>query len=298
MRKFLTLVTIVAFILRGMAAMAQESKITIGTIVHNLDDVDARFKELKDAGFSSCEIGFGPQKCTPDAAKKIQKASKKYGIRLTTLVGVPGYCEWNFRGGPSTIGLVPEKDRDAKVAEYHQMIDFCVAAGIPAMHSHFGFIPIDPSSEQYKSFIEVMKQLCEYAKERNIMVYFETGQETPITLIRAIKDIGTGNCFINCDLANLLLYGNANSLDAVKLFGPLIKEFHAKDGHYPDPENPYDLGREAPIPEGDVDFPGVIKELKRVGFTGALTIEYELSSSSMDYLVKTRKYLQSLIDAE
>ena len=96
------------------------------------------------------------------------------------------------------------------------MIDFCAMAEIPAMHSHFGFIPEDPSSEQYKDFIKVMQDLANYAKQRGVMIYFETGQETPTTLIRAIKDIATGNVFINCDLANLLMYGKANSLDAVQ----------------------------------------------------------------------------------
>lgn len=95
------------------------------------------------------------------------------------------------------------------------------------MHSHFGFIPEDPSSEQYKTFISVMKQLASYAKERGVMIYFETGQETPTTLIRALKDIGTGNVFINCDVANLLLYGKANPTDAIRLFGPLVKDIHA-----------------------------------------------------------------------
>ena len=176
------------------------------------------------------------------------------------------------------------------------MIDFCAMADIPAMHSHFGFIPEDPSSEQYKDFIKVMQELANYAKERKVMIYFETGQETPTTLIRAIKDIGTGNVFINCDLANLLMYGKANSLDAVKLFGSLIKEFHAKDGKYPDPDNPYELGAEVPIPTGEVDFPAVIAELKKQGFKGAVTIECELNGSRHDYVIKTRKYLQELLD--
>lgn len=128
------------------------------------------------------------------------------------------------------------------------------------------------------------------------MIYFETGQETPTTLIRAIQDIGTGNLFINCDLANLLMYGKSNSLDAVKMFGSLIKEFHAKDGKYPDPKNPYELGAEVPIPTGDVNFPAVIAELKKQGFQGAVTIECELNGSRHDYVVKTRQYLQELLD--
>ena len=232
-----------------------------------------------------------------DFIEKVKAASKKHNIKVTTVVGVPGsHCVWNFRQGPATIGLVPKEERAEKIKVYHEMIDFCAMAEIPAMHSHFGFIPEDPSSEQYKDFIKVMQDLANYAKQRGVMIYFETGQETPTTLIRAIKDIATGNVFINCDLANLLMYGKANSLDAVKQFGSLIKEFHAKDGRYPDPNNPYELGAEVPIPTGEVNFPAVIAELKKQGFQGALTIECELNGARHDYVIKTREYLQGLLD--
>ncbi len=272
-------------------------KITIGVIQYDLSNIDKSFKDLHDQGFGSCEINYKKNALTKDFAEQVKMASKKHNIRVTTLVGVPGSKSvWNFRQGPATIGLVPVEERTEKIKVYHEMIDFCAMADIPAMHSHFGFIPEDPSSEQYKDFIKVMQDLANYAKERKVMIYFETGQETPTTLIRAIKDIGTGNVFINCDLANLLMYGKANSLDAVKLFGPLIKEFHAKDGKYPDPNNPYELGAEVPIPTGEVDFPAVIAELKKQGFKGAVTIECELNGSRHDYVIKTRKYLQELLD--
>lgn len=287
---------VVAFLLAGFSVHG-ENKITIGVIQYDLSDIDKSFKDLHDQGFGSCEINYKRNTFTKDFAEKVKAASKKYDIKVTTVVGVPGsHNAWNFRQGPATIGLVPTEERDEKIKVYHEMIDFCAMAEIPAMHSHFGFIPEDPSSEQYKDFIRVMQDLANYAKERNILIYFETGQETPTTLIRAIRDIGTGNVFINCDLANLLMYGKANSLDAVKQFGSLIKEFHAKDGKYPDPNNPYELGEEVPIPTGQVDFPAVIAELKKQGFQGALTIECELNGTMHDYVINTRKYLQSLLD--
>lgn len=283
------------FMLSG--AIQARQKITIGTIVYDLEDIDKSFKQLHDNGFTSCEINFSRSKCTPELAGQIRTASAKYNIPVTTVVGVPGSnSRWNFTEGPSTIGLVPAEERDEKVQEYHEMIEFCVQCGCPAMHSHFGFIPEDCASRQYKDFVKVMRDLGNYAKKRGIMIYFETGQETPITLIRAIKDIGTGNLFINCDLANLLMYGKSNSLDAVRLFGPLVKEFHAKDGRYPDPEDPYHLGSEVPIPTGDVDFPAVMAELKKNGFSGGVTIECELSGDNVEYLVRTRQYLQDLFD--
>lgn len=270
-----------------------QDKITIGVIQYDHSDIDKSFKELHELGFGSCQLNY---KNTVDKAfaDKVKAASKKHQIKVTTLVGVPGHCVWNFRQGPATIGLVPKEGREEKLETYKKMIDFCVMADIPAMHSHFGFIPEDPSSEQYKDFIRVMKGLANYAKERNIMIYFETGQETPTTLIRAIHDIGTGNVFINCDLANLIMYGKANALDAVKMFGSLIKEFHAKDGKYP--TDPYELGAEVNIPEGEVNFPAVIAELKKQNYHGSLTIECELNGSQRDYIIKTRKYLQGLLD--
>lgn len=288
---------LVAALLFACATVQAGNKITIGVIQYDLSDIDKSFKDLHEQGFGSCEINYKKNTLNEAFAEKVKEASKKHDIKVTTLVGVPGSkSEWNFRRGPATIGLVPEEERAEKIKVYHEMIDFCAMADIPAMHSHFGFIPEDPSSEQYTSFIKVMQDLANYAKERNIMIYFETGQETPTTLIRAIKDIGTRNVFINCDLANLLMYGKANSLDAVKQFGSLIKEFHAKDGKYPDPNNPYELGAEVPIPTGEVDFPAVIAELKKQGFQGAVTIECELNGSRHDYVVKTRKYLQELLD--
>ena len=235
--------------LASVSAFAQE-KITIGVIQYDLTDIDKSFKDLHEQGFGSCELNYRSNTLTKAFAEQVKAASKKYDIKVTTVVGVPGHSVWNFRQGPATIGLVPK----------------------------------------------VMQDLAAYAKERNVMIYFETGQETPTTLIRAIKDIGTGNVFINCDLANLLMYGKANSLDAVKQFGSLIKEFHAKDGKYPDPNNPYELGAEVPIPTGEVNFPAVISELKKQGFQGAVTIECELNGTRHDYVLKTREYLKGLLD--
>lgn len=288
--KLSILLLVALFTFSGLRA---QEKITVGVMQHDISDIDKSFKELHDLGFGSCQINY--QKGMDKAfAEKMKAASKKHQIKVTTVVAVPGHCVWNFRQGPATIGLVPKEGREEKIRAYHEMIDFCAMADVPAMHSHFGFIPEDPSSEQYKDFIRVMKDLANYAKERNILIYFETGQETPTTLVRAIHDIGTGNVFINCDLANLIMYGKANALDAVKIFGSLIKEFHAKDGRYP--TDPYELGAEVSIPEGEVNFPAVIAELKKQNFQGSLTIERELGGNQREYIIKTRKYLQSLLD--
>ena len=160
--KFSLLIFALLFMCSGM--MAQD-KITIGVIQYDLSDIDKSFKDLHDQGFGSCELNYRKNAFTKEFAEKVKAASKKHNIKVTTVVGVPGSKnQWNFRQGPATIGLVPKEERAEKIEVYHEMIDFCAMAGIPAMHSHFGFIPEDPSSEQYKDFIKVMQDLANYAK--------------------------------------------------------------------------------------------------------------------------------------
>lgn len=281
-------------LLLACAAMTVSAQKPVVGLISGLGgDSEAAFKKLHDAGFKACQTGFSLD-WNEQTAESFKALSKKYDVKISALVYCTPNSRWNFLEGPSTIGLVPPHNRMMYLDKYRRAIDFCVMAGIPAMHSHFGFIPEEPMSELYVGFIETMRDLCNYAKERGIVLYCETGQESPTALIRAIQDIGTGNIFVNCDTANLILYGKANPVDAIYQFGPLLKEMHIKDGKYP--TDPYRLGRETKIPEGDVDFPRVIKALKDIGFTGVMTIECEMGGDNTQYVIDTKKYLEELVD--
>ena len=271
----------------------KKGKIVIGVIISNITHIEREFADLHQSGFGACQLS-----CIRNAdqatADRLKKAAKENNIKITALsYCVVGEYVWTFMDGPSTIGLVPREHRKERVESFKKAIDFCVMAEIPAVRSHFGFIPEEPKNVLYVEYIETMRDLANYAKERGINLYCETGPETPVTMIRSIQDIGTGNVFVNCDLANLVMYGKANPLDAVKMFGTLIKEFHAKDGLYP--TDPYRLGKEVNIPEGEVDFPAVIKELKKHNFSGAIIIEHEFGDNQREYFIRTKKYLEDLI---
>jgi L-ribulose-5-phosphate 3-epimerase len=111
--------------------------------------------------------------------------------------------------------------------------------------------------------------------ERGLEFWFETGQETPVVLLRVIEDLGYDNLGINLDPANLLMYGKANPVDALDVFGQYVRGVHAKDGEYP--TGGRQLGVEKPLGEGRVNFPVLIPKLKGLGYTSALTIEREIS---------------------
>jgi L-ribulose-5-phosphate 3-epimerase len=78
-------------------------------------------------------------------------------------------------------------------------------------------------------------------------------------MLRTIKDVDRPNLGVGLDTANLILYGKANPVDAIKVLGPHIQAMHAKDGKWP--TDPARLGQEVLIGKGDVDFLQVLTSL-------------------------------------
>ncbi|NLD45330.1 MAG: sugar phosphate isomerase/epimerase, partial [Chloroflexi bacterium] len=112
-------------------------------------------------------------------------------------------------------------------------------------------------------------------RDRGLFLNFETGQETPTTLMRTIEDLGLDNLGINLDPANLLMYGKGNPMDAVDIYQGAVRGVHVKDGRYP--TDGRHLGVETPVGEGLVDFPVLVRRLRSYGYSGAWIIEREIS---------------------
>jgi len=129
----------------------------------------------------------------------------------------------------------------------------------------------------------------EHCAKLGIDFLFETGQETPVTLLRTIERIGLDNVGINLDTANVILYGKGNPVDSLDVFGKYVKDLHIKDGFFP--TNGDNLGKQVPLGEGKVDFKAVVAGLKELGYSGPLTIECECGGSDQQVA-----YIQSAID--
>jgi sugar phosphate isomerase/epimerase len=226
---------------------------------------------------------------------RLLQALDTHQIEATSVVvGGPGREVWDFYEGPLTIGVVPRDTRGARIARMKQASDFAKACGIPAVQSHAGFIPENPNDPVYKETVAAMRDVVEYCRRNGQNFRYETGQETPITLVRAMQDIGLDNQGVNFDLANLILYGKANPVDAIEILAPYVQGIHAKDGLWP--TNPRDLGKEVPIGKGKVDFPRIIVRLKQLNYQGAVTIEREVSGPAQIEDVRAAKvYLEGLI---
>ena len=130
--------------------------------------------------------------------------------------------------------------------------------GVKQVQTHCGFIPEDPADALYPGTVEAIHTVTKHCQGNGQQFLMETGQETPTTMSRMIRDVALPNIGVGLDTANLILYGKANPVDAVDILGPHIRSIHAKDGRWP--TDPSELGEEVQIGKGLVDFKSRLHE--------------------------------------
>jgi len=271
-------------------------KVGILISLHTEGTIDEKFKRVKDFGLSSCQLCcWDMSQYTPEIAEEVNNACKKYGVKISTVwAGWSGPSEWNFYEGPITLGLVPAPYRDTRISELKSGSDFAKLLDVENVATHMGFLPENPNTEEYRLTVCAIRDVAEHCKRNGQYLLFETGQETPVTLLRTIEDIATGNLGINLDPANLIMYGKANPVDALDVFGKYVKDVHAKDGMYP--TDGRKLGKEVPLGEGKVNIKALVKRLKEVGYDGPLTIEREISGDEQNKdILSAKTLLEQLI---
>jgi L-ribulose-5-phosphate 3-epimerase len=279
--------------LASKSAIGANTGMRLGLIIGVDKDPDAAIAKVHDLGLPTCQASlsnFGPEMVT-----RLKNALEKYGVEATAVnTSGPGPDIYDFYQGPLTIGLVPRKYRRLRIDHLKRASDFARQCGIAALHTHFGFIPENPNDPVYAEAVEAVREVVRHVKDNNQTVLYETGQETPITLLRLIKDVALDNQFVNLDTANLILYGKGNPVDALDVIGKYVRGLHAKDGLFP--TDPRKLGEEVPIGKGKVDFPRLFQRLKELDYRGPVTIEREISGpQQMEDIRKEKTYLEGLI---
>ena len=272
---------------------------SIGVIFQLSELLEQGPGKLYDLGIDCVQLQSGDQSLlTKDNAEKAKEILRDK-IRISSFwAGWSGPMVWDSIDGPHTLGLVPPAYRFQRIRELISGADFASWLGVSDMATHVGFIPEHPSFPEYRGVVQAVKYVADYCKPKGIYFNFETGQETPVTLMRIINDIGNDNLGINLDPANLILYGRGNPVDALDMFKGYIRGVHVKDGDYPSGDF-YALGRERVVGEGTVNYPVFLPKLLRQGYKGDLYIEREISGDQqIKDIRKTITYVKSALAGE
>ena len=271
-------------------------KIGVLITLEQSTDLLGAMQRARAVGCECCQLSvWDTSLYTDEMAARITRAAKETEIEISTLwAGWSGPKEWNFTAGPVTLGIVPEAYREMRVAELIKGADFAVKLGVSRMATHAGFLPENMTDPHFEAVVATLRRVVDACAERGLNFLFETGQETPVALLRVIEAIGADNVGINMDTANLILYGKANSADAVSVFGKYVMDTHVKDGCYP--TDGKHLGREVKVGEGLANVPEVIRRLRARDYKGNFVIEREISGEQQARdVAATVAYLKSIL---
>ena len=271
-------------------------KIGACIVLKDMATLENQFKTLKENGFTVCQfISWNPTHWTDENAEIIKDYVKKYGITITAFwCGWTGPCYWNFYEGQISLGLVPEAYRSERIKELCAGADFAKKLGVTDVITHMGYIPENPYDPNFAPFCLAVKMVARHLENSGQYLLFETGQETPTTMLRCFEQIGMDNLGVNLDTGNLVLYGKGNPVDALDVFGKYVRNIHAKDGFFP--TDGRHLGREARVGDGRVDFRLFFERLKEIGYDTYVIIEREISGEQqLKDVVYAKEYLSKLV---
>lgn len=273
----------------------------IGTcvILDAMEGIPKKLETLRNNGFDSCQLlSWNPAVWKEENVSVLKGWLEEYGITPSAFwCGWEGPCVWNFYDGQITLGLVPPEYRQMRIKNLCDGADFAHKLGITDVITHMGFIPENPNDPNFNGFCVAVRAVAQHLQQNGQYLLFETGQETPVTMLRCFEKVGMDNLGINLDTANLILYGKANPVDALDVFGKYVRNLHAKDGCYP--VNGHDLGRETRLGEGKVDFKALFVRLHELGYDSHVTIEREIEEGSPEQIkdiLESREYLQNIIN--
>lgn len=271
----------------------------IGTCVNftAISEMEGKFATLRNNGFDSCQLlSWHPATWTDENAAVLNALTEKYGVTISAFwCGWEGPADWNFYEGQLTLGLVPPEYRQMRIQNLCDGADFAKKLGVTDVITHMGYIPENPYDPNWGGFCIAVRTVARHLKANGQFLLFETGQETPVTMLRCFETVGCDNLGINLDTANVILYGKANPVDALEVFGKYVRNLHAKDGCWP--TNGRELGRETAIGQGKVNFKALFAKLHELGYDSWVTIEREIEGGQqLTDILAGRAYLQAIID--
>ena len=272
----------------------------VGIIIRHCGGEELRksFADASARGFHHCQlVSWDPQYWTEENALEVDALRREFQMEITAFwCGWEGPKFWNFTEGPESLGIVPVAFRAMRVQNLLDGAAYAKRLNIADVVTHMGFIPENMSDPAWPGVVTAVKAVAYQLKRNGQNLLFETGQETPVVLLRLFETVNTGNLYINLDPANLILYGKGNPVDALDVFGSYVRGVHAKDGFYP--TNGHDLGEEVKVGDGKVNFPVFVRKLKECGYDGSLTIEREITGEQqVKDIMETQEYLNGLIQA-
>ena len=208
-------------------------------------------------------------------------AAKAAGLVMSgAMLGFPGEDYTTPETIEQTGGFGNPTTRPERIETLKWGLQRTQELGLKSLTFHAGFIP-EPSRHGRREMLETLATVGQLASDADIVVAFETGQETAANLKQTLDELACAAIKINFDPANVILYGHADPIGALEELSPYLQSVHVKDALPPVIAGAW--GQEVPLGVGATNMAQFIAMLKRIGFSGPLVIEREVGNQSQRF---------------
>jgi len=260
--------------------------------VKNISELNGFTNKL---GIQNVQIACGdPHHASWDEGDDMSIKAKNASFKLTgAMLGFPGEDYTSPKTIEKTGGFGDPATRPERLERFKWSLLRVQDLGVNDIMFHAGFIP--PMNDAgRKSFLQTLETVSTLANNIGVNVSFETGQESSGLLFTTLKELDRSNLFVNFDPANMLLYDQGNPIEAVEMLGKYIRSVHLKDANRPKIKGQW--GEEVVLGKGEVNIPLFLKTLKKIGYSGPMSIEREAGSQQDRFndILKAVEYLRGL----
>jgi sugar phosphate isomerase/epimerase len=238
--------------------------------------------KAKEFGFDGIEYVDGGYMGEPDAAKKIKERAAEQGIEVAT-----------FAVGANFLQTDPDRMKD-EIARVCKLVDFAAEAGAKLLRHDVtgGFGSSRKHSRGYDNAIAIVadgiREVTKYAEQKGVKTMTENHgyfSQDAARVEKLINTVAHDNFGALVDLGNFMCADEDPTL-SVSIMAPYAFHVHAKDFHW---KSGMDVNpgagwfqtragnylRGAIIGHGEAKIYQSIQTLKRAGYDGFVTVEFE-----------------------
>lgn len=233
-------------------------------------------KQSKAAGYDSVEVvirdDWGLSLDTSEAeAARLAGVCRDLGLELASL------CP-SMRGAPKDVMTNEDAVRAQSLDTIKRCLTITKAMGIDTMLLTLGGLPPELFyNEAYANALQSMQRLAPFAEDIGVNVAIEYVWNkfllSPMEFARFCDEVASPRVGLFFDTGNMVI--QAFPEHWVRICGKHLMKVHLKDFKRQGAQWP-------PLLEGDVDFPAVMRELRKIGYDDALLSEVSPSIASFE----------------
>ena len=268
----------------------------IGVCSWSLQPPDARTlaERARATGVSAVQLALDPIRLGVMGVEEVRRSFRDAGLVLASgMMAMEGEDYSSLGAIRETGGVTPDATWAANRASAKELARIAKELGIGLVSFHAGFLPEEPGHPRWDVVVGRLRELAGVFGERGAQVALETGQESQVTLSRALDALSCERVAVNFDPGNLILYGSGDPVAALRALAPRVIQVHVKDALPAREAGSW--GTEVAVGEGAVDWAALLSALRGCPQVTALVIERESGPDRLADVSRARAFLESIL---